>query len=219
MNSTQILENLKDAMVQIDVGSVVKLTQDTLAQNINPLDVIEKGLSPGMLFIGDKFNRGECYLPELIRAAETFNKAMELLEPEIMKRGEKQTSSGIVVLGTVKGDIHSIGKDILGMLLKTRGFEIHDLGVDVASSAFLNKAEEHSADIIAMSSLLTTTMPGQKEVIDLLKDKMLREKYIVMVGGGPVNQNWAGEIEADGYADTAEEAVRLAEELISAQKV
>jgi dimethylamine corrinoid protein len=171
-----------------------------------------------MNLIGDKFNRGECYLPELIRAANTFNAAMKVLEPEIVRRGQERVHRGVVVVGTVKGDIHKIGKDILAMLMKTRGFDVHNLGEDVPMSTFLKQAAEHDAHIIGMSALLTTTMPGQKEVIDLLKETGVRDKYIVMVGGGPVSAEWAQEIGADGYAETAEEAVGLAEELLSGKK-
>ena len=218
MGSENILHNIKEAMAQIDEEKVTHAVQEALSQGVDPLKAMEEGLSPGMVSIGDKFNRGECYLPELIKAADAFNAAMEILEPEMKKSGAQNTAPGTVVTGTVKGDIHNIGNDILGMLMKTRGFEGVDLGIDVAASAFLTTAEERNADIIAMSSLLTTTMPGQQEVIDLLKERGVRDKYITMVGGGPVNKDWADEIGADGYADTAEQAVRLAEELILARK-
>ena len=215
MSAEKIFEDLKEAIIQTDEDKAVKTANDLIAQGIDPLEGINKGLSPGMIVIGDKFNQGECYLPELIRAGNTFNAAIKVLEPEIKKRGEEKSRTGVVVLGTVKGDIHNIGKDILAMLLKTRGFEVHNLGEDVSMSTFVNKAEELDADIIGMSSLLTTTMPAQKEVVDLLEEKGIREKYNVMVGGGPVNQEWADEIGADGYTDTAEEAVRMAAELVS----
>jgi len=150
----------------------------------------------------------------LIRAGNTFNAAIKVLEPEILKRGEKQSQTGVVVLGTVTGDVHKIGKEILAMLLKTRGFVVHNLGEDVSLSTFVSKAEELNTDVIGMSALLTTTMPAQKEVIDFLKEKGIRDNFLVMVGGGPVNQNWSDEIGADGYADTAEEAVQLALRLV-----
>lgn len=218
MSSEDRLASIKEAMIQIDEQKVKRVVREAVSQGLDPLQAIEKGLSPGMLQIGDKFNRGECYLPELIRAADAFNAAMAVLEPEIEKSGVEKKVTGTVVIGTVKGDIHNIGKDILGMLMKTRGFDVIDLGIDVAASAFLTTAEERNAHIIAMSSLLTTTMPGQREVIDLLEQRGVRDKYITMVGGGPVNQSWAAEIGADGYADTAEQAVRLAEDLIAAKK-
>ena len=218
MIEEKLFEDLKNAIVELDDDKAVKGAKDSIAQGIDPLESIEKGLSPGMQIIGDKFDRMEVYLPELIRAGNTFNAAMKILEPEIVKAGKDKKSSGTVVLGTVSGDIHKIGKDILAMLMKARGFDVHNLGEDVSMSAFINKAVEVKADIIGMSSLLTTTMPGQKEVIDLLTEKGVRDQFIIMVGGGPVSQEWAQEIGADGYAETAEQAIVLAEELIAGKK-
>ncbi len=215
MNTEQIFANLRNAIVQQDEEKAKKASCELLENDLDPLIGIEKGLSPGMNIIGDKFNTGDCFLPELIQAGNAFNAAISVLEPEIAKRGGKQERVGVVVMGTVKGDIHKIGKDIFIMLLKTRGFEVHDLGEDVSMSGFVNKAEEVNADIIGMSSLLTTTMPAQREVVDLLKEKEIRGKYAVMIGGGPVNQKWADEIGADAYSETAEEGVRKAVELVS----
>jgi corrinoid protein of di/trimethylamine methyltransferase len=214
MSNDIIIENLKDAIIELDEAKVVEAANNLIAQGIDPLVGIEKGLSFGMTAIGDKFNHGECFLPELIRAGNAFNAAIKVLEPEILKRGEKQRQTGVVVLGTVTGDVHKIGKEIVAMLLKTRGFVVHNLGEDVSLSTFVSKAEELNADVIAMSALLTTTMPAQKEVIDFLKEKGIRDNFRVMVGGGPVNQKWSDEIGADGYAETAEEAVQLAMNLI-----
>jgi len=218
MSEGQIFEDLKEAIIHMDEERAVMAANDLIAQGMDPLEGIEKGLSPGMLVMGDKFNQGECYLPHLILAGNTFNAAIKILEPEILKRGAEKTRTGVVVLGTVKGDIHKIGKDILAMLLKTRGFEVHNLGEDVSMLSFVNKAEELNADIIGMSSLLTTTMPAQKEVVDLLKEKGIRDKYTVMVGGGVVSQEWADEIGAEGYAETAEEGVKMAAEFASLKK-
>jgi len=214
MSEEKIIEDLKEAIIGLNEGKAVEATKNLIAQGIDPLVGVEKGLSSGMAIIGDKFNQGECFLPELIRAGNAFNAALKVLEPEIMKRGEKQSQAGVVVLGTVIGDVHKIGKEILAMLLKTRGFVVHNLGEDVSMSTFVSKAEEYDADIIGMSALLTTTMPAQKEVIDFLKEKGIRDSFLVMVGGGPVNQKWSDEIGADGYAETAEEAVQLALRLI-----
>jgi corrinoid protein of di/trimethylamine methyltransferase len=214
MSEEKIIEDLKEAIVELDEEKAVEATKNLIAQGIDPLVGVEKGLSSGMTIIGDKFNQGECFLPELIRAGNAFNAAIKVLEPEIMKRGEKQSQAGVVVLGTVTGDVHKIGKEILAMLLKTRGFVVHNLGEDVSMSTFVSKAEEYDADIIGMSALLTTTMPAQKEVIDFLKEKGIRDNFLVMVGGGPVNQKWSDEIGADGYAETAENAVQLALKLI-----
>jgi len=214
MSEEKIIEDLKEAIIELNEVKAVEATKNLIAQGIDPLVGVEKGLSSGMTIIGDKFNQGECFLPELIRAGNAFNAAIKVLEPEIMKRGEKQSQAGVVVLGTVTGDVHKIGKEILAMLLKTRGFVVHNLGEDVSMSTFVSKAEEYDADIIGMSALLTTTMPAQKEVIDFLKEKGIRDNFLVMVGGGPVNQKWSDEIGADGYAETAEEAVQLALGLI-----
>jgi corrinoid protein of di/trimethylamine methyltransferase len=213
-----VFQELKEAIVDLDEEKAIKSAHDLIAQGLDVVEGIEKGLSAGMLIVGDKFNRMEYFLPELILAGQTFHAAMKVLEPEMKKRGQKQVSRGTVVLGTVKKDVHKIGKDIVAMLMKTRGFEVHDLGEDVPVSTFVGKAVEHNADIIAMSSLLTTTMPAQKEVIDLLKEKGIRDKYIVMVGGGPVSAKWATEIGSDGYAKTAEEGVNLAIELVARKR-
>ncbi len=214
MSAEKIIEDLKEAIIELNEEKAVEAANNLIAQGIDPLVAIEKGLSSGMTIIGDKFNQGECFLPELIRAGNAFNAAINVLEPEIMKQGEKQSQAGVVVLGTVTGDVHKIGKEILAMLLKTRGFLVHNLGEDVSMSTFVSKAEELNADVIGMSALLTTTMPAQKEVIDFLKEKGIRDNFLVMVGGGPVNQKWSDEIGADGYAETAEEAVQLALRLI-----
>jgi len=218
MANTEIFENLKTAIVELDEIKAETYAKEVISAGIDILESIDKGLSAGMKEIGDQFEKGICFLPELIQASETFNKAMDVLEPEILKRGGKQAFEGVVVIGTVKGDIHKVGKDILAMLMKVRGFEVHNIGEDVAMSTFLNKAEAYNADIIAMSSLLTTTMPAQKEIIEFLKEKNVRGNYITMVGGGVVNEKWAEEIGADGYADTAEQAVNLAIELIKAKR-
>ena len=214
MSAEKIIEDLKEAILGLNDEKAVEAANKLIAQGVDPLVGVEKGLSSGMTIIGDKFNQGECFLPELIRAGNAFNAAINVLEPEIMKRGKKQSQAGVVVLGTVTGDVHKIGKDILAMLLKTRGFVVHNLGEDVSMSKFVSKAEELNADVIGMSALLTTTMSAQKEVIDFLKEKGIRDNFLVMVGGGPVNQKWSDEIGADGYAETAENAVQLALRLI-----
>jgi trimethylamine corrinoid protein len=217
MTGEKILEDLKNAIVEFDEEKAVKAANDLIAQGISPLEGIEKGLSPGMIIIGDKFNKMEIYLPELILAAKTFNAAVKVLEPEMKKKGQQQSRRGVVVLGTVKGDIHKIGKDIVAILMNTRGFEVHNLGEDVSMSTFVKKAAEFNADIIGMSALLTTTMPAQKDVIELLKEEKVRGRYIVLVGGAPVTEEWAKTIGADAYAKTAEDAVNIAVELISAK--
>jgi corrinoid protein of di/trimethylamine methyltransferase len=215
MKSDEIFKNLQDAIANLDQNSAISAAEQVIDNGIDPLAAIENGLSPGMVIIGDKFNSGECFLPELIYAAKAFNAAMSVLEPEIIKTGAQREKLGVIVIGTVKGDVHNIGKDILAMLFKTRGLEVHDLGENVPVSTFINKALENNADIIAMSALLTTTIPAQREVISMLKERGFRDQFRVMVGGGATTQKWADEIGADGYAETAEKGVRVAAELLA----
>lgn len=216
MKSDEIFKNLQDAIANLDNDKAIAAAKQAIDSGIEPLAAIENGLSPGMMSIGDRFNNGECYLPELVRAGKTFNAAMAILEPEIIKSGAQREKAGVIVIGTVKGDVHNIGKDILAMLFKTRGFEVHNLGENVPVSTFINKAIENDADIIAMSALLTTTIPSQREVVNMLEERGFRDQFRVMVGGGATTQKWADKIGADGYAETAEKGVRLAAELLSA---
>jgi corrinoid protein of di/trimethylamine methyltransferase len=213
-----ILEKISDSIVDLNRNLTIEAVEEALEKGLEPLEIIERGLSAGMRRIGDKFQRLEVFLPELILGAKIFADAMKLIEPVISKKGIERETEGKVVMGTVKGDIHNIGKDIVVMLLKTGGFEVHDLGVDVEVSKFIEKAREMKADMIGLSSLLTSTMPIQKDLIDVLKERGERDKYLVIVGGGPVTHRWAEEIGADGYAVTAEEAVRLARDLMQRRK-
>jgi len=171
-------------------------------------------LSKGMKVIGEKFNKFEVYLPELMMAAKVFDSAMAILKPHISS-DSKSTQKGTVLIGTVKGDIHKIGKDIVAMLLETEGFDVHNIGEDVSTSTFIEEAGKVDADIIALSSLLTTTMASQKDLIDVLKEIGQREKYLVMIGGAPISQKWADDIGADIYAEDAEKAVSRALEFMS----
>lgn len=217
MDKQAVLDHLKDAVVATSKEQAVLAAEELVAAGLDPIEGIEKGLARGAVRIGEMFDEGECFLPELILASDAFTAATKVLEAEIMKRGKVREKRGVVVIGTVKGDIHKIGKDIVAMLMRVRGFEVHDLGEDVGMSTFVEKAEEHGADIIAMSSLLTTTMPAQREVIELLKETDVRHRYRVLVGGSPVTQEWANRIGADGYADTAPAAVERALEMIAVE--
>ena len=210
MDAKEIVAQLKDAILAIDEDRAISTARQAVEEGVDPLLAIEEGLQPGIQVIGEKFERLECFLPELMQAANAFKAAMDILEPEIVKQGAVQERRGVVVLGTVKGDIHKIGKDIVALLLKTRGFEVHDLGEDVPASGFMRAAMQHKADIIGLSALLNTTMAEQQEVVDLLREEELRDRYMVMLGGAPVSQAWADEIGADAYAQTAEEGVKLA---------
>lgn len=216
MTAAEIIDELREAVVATSTDRAVSAAEALVAQGFDPIEGIEKGLVRGAVQIGEMFDEGECFLPELIQASDALTAATKVLETEIIKRGAECERRGVVVIGTVKGDIHKIGKDIVAMLMRVRGFEVHDLGEDVSMSTFVDKAAEHGADIIAMSSLLTTTMPAQREVIDLLKETGVRDRYRVLVGGSPVTQEWADRIGADGYAETAAAAVERALGLVSA---
>ena len=178
---------------------------------------MERELLPAMKSVGEKFEKGEYFLTDLMSAADAMKAASRVLTSRIEQESKgKVTISkiGKVVIGTVSGDIHDIGKNIVTLLLEVNGFDTHDLGKDVDSMKFIERAAEVQADIIALSALMTTTKPAQKEVTDLLNEMKLRKKYIVMVGGAPTSNAWAEEIKADGWAETAEQGVRVAQRLI-----
>lgn len=214
VTKSTLIEALQQAVLEGDKARTRQAAQKALEVGIAPLEAIDHGLSEGLRIIGERFGRLEAFLPDLMLAANAFGAGMEVLEPAILEQGQRREPVGRVVIGTVKGDIHRIGKDIVAMLLKAAGFEVHDLGVDVPSAAFMREAAKVKADIIAMSSLLTSTMPGQREVIGLLSEKGERPRYAVMVGGGPVTQEWSDQIGADAYGKTAAEAVQLALKLM-----
>jgi len=218
MTKEQIFEQLSFSIIKADKEMARQAAREVIEQKMDPVEAIEKGLSRGMEIIGDRFSKMEVFLRELLMAAQTFDAAMEVLEPEIAAQKREVTARGTIVMGTVKGDVHSIGKDIVVTMLRTSGFEVHDLGVDISPLSFVEAAQKNKADIIALSSLMTTTMPGQREVIEVLKEMGLRDQYRVIVGGGPVNQQWADQIGADGYGATAADAVLLARDLLPDRK-
>ncbi len=190
------------------------LAQQALAAGVAPLDAIQQGYTPGMEDVGEQFARGQMFLPEMMASAEAMRAAMNVLEPELKKTGAERPMAGVVVLGTTKGDIHEIGKTLVGTMLTAHGFRVHDLGVDVPSEKFAAKARELKADIVGVSALLTTTMRNQRTVVEALEKAGLRSQVKVMVGGAPVTRRWAEEIGADGYAKDAMSAVTLARELM-----
>jgi len=190
------------------------LAQEAVASSIPPIDAINKGFIPGMHDVGEQFAHGQMFLPDMMASAEAMRAAMAVLDPELNKLGTERPRAGIVVLGTTKGDIHEIGKILVGTMLTAHGFQVHDLGVDVAAEKFAAKARELKADIVGVSALLTTTMRNQKSVVEALEKEALRPQVKVMVGGAPVTRRWADEIGADGYAKDAKSAVTLAHELM-----
>ncbi len=185
-----------------------------LLLGIEPLEAINQGLIPAMHYVGEQFARAQMFLPDMMASAEAMRAALAVLDPELKKLGAERPSLGTVILGTVKGDIHEIGKALVGTLLSSYGFQVHDLGVDVPSERFASQAEELGADIVGVSALLTTTMRGQRGVVEALERAGLRPRVKIIVGGAPVTRQWAHDIGADGYAKDALSAVELATNLM-----
>jgi corrinoid protein of di/trimethylamine methyltransferase len=214
MEKEERLEKLRDAMTNLERENITAYTQKALEEGLEPLEIIDRGLLPGLTAVGRQFENEEIFLPELMISAMLFQNAMAILQPIIKAMGGDARKKGVVVMGTVKGDMHYIGKNILHLLLEIAGFEVHDLGVDVDPLKFVRTAREVKADIIALSALLTTTLVGQRDVIEALTGQGVRGDFKVMVGGGAVTPKWAEQIGADGYGETAYAAVALAETFV-----
>lgn len=214
MDKQEILENLGKAIIEGDQQAARENAQTALDGGLDPLEAVDNGLSKGMEVVGAQFENGDVFLPELLMAADAFNAAMEILGPVIEANKQKTSKLGTVLLATVKGDQHNIGKNIVATVLETNGFEVVDIGIDQSTLNIIEAAQKHKVDVIGLSSVMTTTMPYQKEVIDTLTEMGLRENFFVLVGGGPVSQNWAHEIGADGYGETAMDAVGIARNLL-----
>ena len=192
--------------------NVKALVQEALDEGLVPKEILNEGLLSGMMIIGAKFKNNEVFVPEVLVAARAMNAGLTVLEPKLVEVGNEPV--GKAVIGTVQGDLHDIGKNLVVMMLKGAGFEIHDIGVDVEPAVFIDKAEEVGADVICMSALLTTTMPKMQDCIDQLNEKGLRDKYIVMVGGAPVNDSFAEQIGADYYTPDAATAAEVAKKAV-----
>ena len=208
-------DKLKQSIIDQDEDQVLAAVNAALDDGVEAKAIIDQGLLPGLNVIGEQFECEDIFLPELMQAALAFQAAMGVLEPLIKEAGGSGPKKGTVVMGTVKGDLHSIGKNILKLLFETSGYEVHDLGIDVDLFKFVDKANQVNADVIAMSALLTTTLIGQRDVIDALKDQGTRDKFKVMIGGGATTREWADTIGADGWAASAYEAVTLSTKLVS----
>ncbi len=208
----EMIAQLKDTVIAGNLGEAKGLAEKALAEGNEAGDILEQALIAGMDHVGDLFKKNEIYVPEVLLAAKSMQQAMQVLKPELVKSGIRPR--GKAVVGTVRGDLHDIGKNLVAMMLEGAGFEIIDLGNDVPSERFVEAAIEHKAHVIGMSALLTTTMHVMKETVDLLKEKNMAGKVKTMVGGAPVTRRFADEIGADGYGDDAATAVDLAKQFV-----
>jgi corrinoid protein of di/trimethylamine methyltransferase len=205
---------MKQSIIDGAPETAASLAQQSVSDGVAPLDAINQGYVAGMHFVGEQFGLRKMFLPDMMASAEAMRAAMNVLDPELKRMGDSRPCAGVVVLGTVKGDIHEIGKCLVGTLLTAHGFRIHDLGVDVPAEKFVAAIRQHNADLIGMSALLTTTMKNQRTVVEALNKEGLRSRVRIMVGGAPVTRQWAAEIGADAYGKDAVSAVAIARELM-----
>ena len=216
MGKEQLMDDAKNAIIRGDKTKAAEVARRALTEGIDPIEILNSGFISGISIVGDLFGSGKLFLPDLILAAEAMKTATEVCNEALPK--ERIEKRGKVVIGTVEGDIHDIGKAIVVSLLQANGFEVYDLGRDVPIQKFIDKAQEVGADVIGSSCLLTTTMEGQKKLEQELKKQGLRDKFRTIIGGAPVTQRWAGRIGADAYAEDAADGVKKIRELIGRKK-
>lgn len=214
--SDEIFQNMAQSIIDGDTAASAALAKESIEAGIDPLEAINQGFVLGANKVGENFSCGAAFLPELVMAGEAMKAAVAVLEPEMKRRGASRQVLGKVVLATVQGDIHEIGKTLVATMLSASGFEVYDLGVDVPTARIIEKAKEVDADLVGLSALLTTTMVKQKEVIEELDKRGLRPRIKVMVGGAPVTRDWVQNIEADGYSEDAIGAISVAKQLVGA---
>ncbi len=210
--SEEVLDQISENLTQGRAPQVKELVQKALDEGVDIEQILNNGLVKGMGIIGEKFKRNEVYVPEVLIAARAMNSGMELIKPKLAESGIE--AKGTACVGTVKGDLHDIGKNLVCMMLEGAGYNVVDLGVNVDAQTFVSSAQDHDADVIGMSALLTTTMTAMKDTLDALKESGVRDQVKVMVGGAPLNQSFCDEIGADGYAADAASAVDVANDLI-----
>jgi corrinoid protein of di/trimethylamine methyltransferase len=213
MSHEQFYKEITEAVIALDEEKSLNLAKKAIKENLNILDVIEKGFGSAIRQLGDLWDKGQFYLPELMFGGKIIEQAVDLLTPHL-KSGEQRTILGKVVIATIENDIHSIGKTIVGTMLSASGFEVHDLGSDVPAETIVEQAVKYDVDVIGVSALLTTTMIGQKTVVALLEERGIRDRFRVVVGGAPVTDEWVKKCGADGYAPNAVEAVKLVKQLM-----
>jgi 5-methyltetrahydrofolate--homocysteine methyltransferase len=211
---SEILEQISTAVIEGDLGEISDLTEDALDEGLTADDILNKGLMPGMDHVGVEFRAGNMFVPEVLRSAKTMQTSMDILKPLLAESGVKMV--GKVLLGTVKGDLHDIGKNLVGMMCEGAGFEVKDIGKDVAPEAFVDAIKDFEPDVVGMSALLTTTMRSMESTIKVLEEAGLRSRVKIMIGGAPVTQAFADQIGADGYASNAASAAELAKKFVSA---
>ncbi|MBY9009303.1 MAG: B12-binding domain-containing protein [Candidatus Lokiarchaeota archaeon] len=214
MAHEQFYGEISDAIVNLDKELAIELAKRAVTEELNLLEVIEKGYGDGIRRIGDLWEEGEFFLPELMLGGTIMQESMDILLPSLKESGIS-ASQGVVVIATIEGDIHSIGKTIVGTMLSANGFDVYDLGADVPAEKIIQTAVEKNADVIGVSALLTTTMYGQKKIIDILEEREIRDNFKVIIGGAPVTKEWTDECNADGFAGSAVEAVKLVKNLLN----
>jgi corrinoid protein of di/trimethylamine methyltransferase len=215
MLDEKIIEEAKQLIIQQNKDAAAKLAEKVISEGGAPIELLNQGFIPGINQVGDLFGRGELFLPELIKAADTMKTVTDIINEAIADSQEKQESPAKVVIATVKGDVHDIGKAIVVSLMRANGFTVYDLGRDVETDKIIEEAEKVDADIIGTSALLTTTMPRQKEIEEALKSAGLRDRIKTVVGGAPVTPRWAARIGADAYAEDAQDGVLKVKELLA----
>lgn len=208
----RLFRELSDAVVEMDEERAVAVAKAIVENNLDAYEAIEKGLSDGMYMAGRLFEEEEYFVPELLMCSDAMYAGLDVLRPHIKSNGEGPKYK--VIIGVIEGDTHDIGKNLVKIMLETSGFEVIDIGRDIPPEKFVDEARKNGAKIIGISTLMTTTMDGMEEVIRLLKTENVRDRFKVMVGGGPVSQSFADRIGADGYAENAAEAVKLAKKLV-----
>jgi len=219
LSHENILQDLSSSVIEGDSAKAEATAKRALERGMDPLLAITDGLNKGMARVGDDFSKLKVYLPEVMMAADAMKAALAILEPAALKKDSSSLKKRKVVIATIMGDIHDIGKNIVALLMRANGFEVYDMGRDIPIDAMINKALDTQSDIIAASTLLSTSMPYMEDLLKLLKERNLRERFTVMVGGGPVTREWAEEIGADGYGDDGDEAVRVAKELLKGRPI
>lgn len=215
MTREEIMAKLKESVVEMDADLAAEAAHAALDAEIDPLDAISEGLSAGMQVMSDLFDEGEAFVPQLLVSAEAFETAVGILTSDLSDDEKAASKNGKVLIHTVQGDVHDIGKNIVKTMFEANNFQVYDLGRDVAVEEVVEKAKEYDVDIIAGSALMTTTMPAQRDILNLLNEEGIRDQFIVIFGGAPVFLGWCDEIGADGYADTAAGAVDVAKELLA----